>query len=142
MGAFAVAVPYVLGAASIATGVYSAMQTKAAGQQQAAEFASEGKQEADAAREKEIGRRKTLLRALASQNAASGAAGADMSGSLGNYARIDIEAANNDLLVDNVNTSRRTRVLRGSAREALGSAGARAVGSILDGAATTYRAFG
>lgn len=142
MGAFVAAAPYVLGAASVAAGAYSAYEQKKAGQQQAFQFKQEAKQEADSAREREITRRKTLLRALASQNAAAGAAGAELSGSLGNIVVKDIEEANNDLLIDNVNTSRRTRVLRGSAREAIGSANARAVGSLIDSGVSTYRSFG
>jgi hypothetical protein len=142
MGVFAPAIPYVLGAVSVGAGVYSAVQQRQAGQMQAVQYAQEGKQEADSARQKEIDRRKTLLRALASQNAAAGAAGASMEGSLGNLARVDIEAANNDLLTDSVNSSRRSRVLRASGREALGAAGARATGSLIDSANAGYRNFG
>jgi hypothetical protein len=142
MGQFAAAIPYIVGAASIGSGVYSAMQQRASGQEIALQYKETEKQEGDAARQREIDRRKNLLRALASQNAEVGAAGAEFSGSIGNAARVDIEQAADDSLVDEVNVARNARVARLSGREARRAGNARAATSLVDSAYTGYKRLG
>lgn len=126
MGTFALA------AATIGFGALSAAQQYRSGKQIEVQYKQEAKQEGDQARQREIDRKKNLLRALASQNAAAGASGADFTGSLENLARTDIEEASTDLEVDQVNSSRRGRVLRASGREAATAGTIQAGASLLD----------
>jgi hypothetical protein len=132
MGAFAAAVPYILEGATVAAGVYSAVQQRNAGIQQQFQYKEQAAQEGDAARQREIDRKRNLLRALASQNAAAGANGISFDGSAANLARVDIEQSNSDSLIDNVNSGRRGRVLQMGGREARRSGDLAAAGSLLD----------
>ena len=72
----AAAIPILI-ATTVASGVYSAQQQKAAGKAANAEAQIAANREGDAARAREIERRRALLRAIASQNAAAGAGGVD-----------------------------------------------------------------
>ena len=139
MGQF---VPIALAIASAAGGVAAAVQQRNTGKLQEFQYKEQSKQEGDAARQREIDRKRNLLRALASQNAGAGAAGAEFSGSIQNNARVDIERAAEDLGVDSLNTSRRTRVLNASGREARRAGNVAAAGSLLDTANTTYKNLG
>lgn len=136
MGQFAL-----IAVALAGTGLAAAQQYRS-GKLQEYQFKAEAAQEGDAARQREIDRKRNLLRALASQRASAAAGGADFSGSLGNLARVDIEQAATDLEYDKVNTGRRTRVLRASGKEAAKAGELAAGASLLDGASRTYRAQG
>lgn len=139
MGQFAAAIPYVLGAVTAAAGVYSAKQSYEAGKEQAAQYKQQELQEGDAARQREIQRRRGLLRALASQNASAGAAGLNLEGSLQNIVKNDIEEAASDILVERAGAALRGRVLRSSASEASKAGAARATSSLVDTANSTYQ---
>jgi hypothetical protein len=115
-------VPVALAVVSAGAGVAAAAQQRRAGKMQEFQYKEQAKQEGDAARQREIDRKRNLLRALASQNAGAGASGADMAGSLQNIARVDIEDAADDLSIDRVN-----------------SGNIAAAGSLLDTANSTYK---
>lgn len=128
--------PYVVAAA----GVASAAQTRKAGIVASNEAKMEAKQEGDAARAREIERRRDLLRAIANQNARAGAMGVTTGGSIGGMIKSDINDARNDLLVDTANTRNRQRALRIGGRNSVKAGNAAAVSSLLDTAAKAYGA--
>lgn len=140
--AFLAAVPAWVGIASAAVsagvGVYSAIQTKKAGQLQAEELKSQARTEGLAAKQREIERRRSLLRALSSQNAAAGAAGIETGGSFGAIVQRQIDDNANDLLVENANTSARQRAYASRASNAVSAANSSAAVSLLDTASKTY----
>ena len=136
MGVFA------LGAIAIGSGVIAAGAQYRSGKQQEIQFKMEAKQEGDSAKQREIERKRNLLRALASQRASAAAMGAEFSGSLGNLAKVDIEEAATDLAVDSVNSARRQRALRLSGTEASRAGTAAAAGSLLDSANTAHDKLG
>lgn len=143
--AFVAAIPVAtwISAAGVAVaagaGIYSAYQQKKAGQIQAGELKAQARTEADAARQREIERRRDLLRALASQNAAAGAAGIETGGSLGGIIKRNIRENTNDLLVENANTQARQRALASRASNARKQGNVAATTSLLDTAASTYK---
>lgn len=142
MGVFAPAIPYIVGGLTVASGVVAAKSARDAGKAQAAQYQAEAVQEGDAARQREIERKRNLLRAISSQGARAAAGGAQFSGSLETIARNDISQASNDLLVDKVNTIRKTRALKAGAKESVRAGNAQAAVSLLDTASKTYKAFG
>jgi hypothetical protein len=139
MGAFA---PILLAVTTVASGAASAALQRRSGKLQEIQYKENAKQEGDAAKQREIDRKRNMLRALASQNAAAGASGADFAGSLQNIARVDIERAATDLNTDRTNTSRRTRVLNASGKEAARSGDIAAAGSLIDTAGQAYKNLG
>jgi hypothetical protein len=128
--------------AGLALGAMSAVQQKKAGAMQAAELKAQAKTEAVAAQQRENERRRNLIRALAAQNAAAGAAGVTTDGSVEAIARRDIRDAHNDLLYHNANTQHRQSALRAQATNAVRVANINAAGSLLDSANRAYRALG
>lgn len=133
---------FALAGITLASGLAAAGMQYRTGKFQQIQYKQEAKQEADQAKQREIDRKRNLLRALASQNAQAGAVGAEFSGSLANIARVDIEEAATDLAVDSVNSARRQRALRLSATEASRAGTAAAAGSLLDSARTGYKDLG
>lgn len=133
---------FALAAIALGSGALAAGMQYRSGKQQELVYKQEAKQEGDAAKQREIDRKRNLLKALASQRASAAAMGAEFSGSLGNLARVDIEEAADDLLVDQVNSSRRQRALRLSGREASAAGSAAAAGSLLDSAGSAYDKLG
>lgn len=123
-------------------GVASAVQQRNAGKDQEALLKSQAKNESIAAEQREIERRRSLVRALASQNAAAGAAGIETGGSASAIARADIRDAQNDLLYDTYNSSARQRALRSQASNAARIGNTNAAVSLLDTARTAQRELG
>lgn len=140
--AFAAAVPFVIGALGVGAGVYSARQQYKVGLIQQAELKAQAKTEAVAAGQQQIERRRNLIRALSSQNAAAGAGGIETSGSVEAIARRDIRDAQNDLLVGDMNSQARQRALRSQASNAARIGRANAATSLLDTADKAYRTMG
>jgi len=136
MGTFALA------AVALGSGVLAAGSQYRAGKVQEIQYKQEAKQEGDQARQREIDRKKNLLRALASQRATAAAMGADFSGSIANIAEVDIEEAATDLTVDQVNAARRQRALRLAGSEASRAGTVSAASSLLDSGANTYGSLG
>lgn len=131
-----------LALAGAAAGIYGAVQQHQAGEAQKAQLNAQAKTEAVAAQQREIERRRNLIRALSSQNAAAGAAGITTDGSVGAIMRRDIKDNQNDLLFSGVNTASRQRALRSEASNAARIGNANAATSLLDTAGKTYRALG
>lgn len=128
--------------ASAAAGIYSAAQSRQAGLAASADARAQAKTETVNAQQREIDRRRDLIRALSSQNASAGAGGVETSGSVGAIMRQDINNAQNDLLFDSVNTQSRQRVLRSRASNAVKTGNASAATSLLDTAGKLYKARG
>ena len=127
------AVPILI-ATTVASGVYSAQQQKAAGKAANAEAQIAANREGDAARGREIERRRALLRAIASQNAAAGAGGVSVNeATLG----ADLMYATDDLMTDRSNTLQTQSLLRlqGSNAKRAGKVGA--FTTLLDTAGST-----
>lgn len=129
----AAAVPILI-ATTVASGVYSAQQQKAAGKAASAEAQIAANREGDAARGREIERRRALLRAIASQNAAAGAGGVAVNeATLG----ADLMYATDDLMTDRSNTLQTQSLLQlqGSNAKRAGKVGA--FTTLLDTAGST-----
>jgi hypothetical protein len=131
-----------LAVASAAVGVMGAVQQQQAGKIERAEYNLQAKQVGDAARAREIERKRDLLTALATQAATAGAQGVAMQGSNVGIAKADIARARNDLLVDTANTRTQQRVLRTRGINAQRAGTARAVTSLVKTASDLYAAAG
>lgn len=129
-------------AATVGAGVISAQQSRAAGKIAEAQSNIDANAEGDAARQRAILRKKNLLRAISSQQAAAGAAGVAFSeGSPAAIARLDIDESRMDLDVDRANTRQRQRGLRAQGRAARLQGNAQAATTLLDTASNTARMF-
>jgi hypothetical protein len=129
----AAALPILI-ATTVGTGLYSAQQQKAAGKAASAEAQIAANREGDAARAREIERRRALLRAISSQNAAAGAGGVSVNeATLG----ADLMYATDDLMTDRSNTLQTQSLLRlqGSNAKRAGKVGA--FTTLLDTAGST-----
>lgn len=128
--------------ASAGAGVYSAVQQRNAGIEQSNQIKAQARQEGNAATQREIDRRRDLMRALASQNASAGAAGIETGGSYGAGIRRNIRENQNDLLVDSAGSSARQSALASAARGAVTQGNASAATSLLDTAGKAYKSLG
>lgn len=127
------AVPILI-ATTIASGVYSAQQQKAAGKAANAEAQIAANREGDAAKKREIERRRALLRAIASQNAAAGAGGVAVNAAtLG----ADLMYATDDLMTDRSNTLQTQSLLRLQGANAKRAGKVGAITTLLDTAGST-----
>ncbi len=122
--------------------VIAANQQRLAGGVEKAEFKLQAKQAGDAARGREIERKRDLLKALATQVATAGAQGVAFQGSNVAIARADIRDARNDLLADTANTRTRQRILRARGSNAQLAANVAAVKSLSDSVKDSFRAAG
>lgn len=127
--------------AAFGLGTWQAIEQKKASNQQKNQIKIQAKTEAAAGAQREVERRRNLVRALASQNAAAGAGGIQTDGSVEAIARRDIRDSNNDLLASNANTDARQRALRARASNASRSGNLSAATSLLDGANNAYRTY-
>lgn len=125
--------------ASVASGVMASAQARSAGQAQKDQYTAEARQEADAARQREIERRRALLTSLSSQNAAAAASGVSLPTAVANR---DIKYFSSDLLYDRANTSRRTSILSTAGNNAVRAGNAAAAMSLLDTAQKAYSTYG
>jgi hypothetical protein len=106
-------------AATVGAGVIAADQARAAGRIAEAQAEIDAAAEGDAGREREIQRKKLLMRAISSQIAQAGAAGiAFEEGSPAQLAQLDIDEAGRDTEIDTANVSARQRGLRSQGRAA------------------------
>lgn len=142
MAFIAPAIPYIIGGLTVATGAYAAREQYRSGQIKEAELKTQAKTEAVAAGQQQIERRRALIRALSSQNAAAGAAAIETSGSVEAIARRDIKDAQNDLLYSTMSSDARQRTLRSQASNSARSGRTRAAVSLADTVTSTYRAGG
>jgi hypothetical protein len=134
-GAGITASQVLLGASVVGAGA-SALGTYQAGQAAKAQYRMQAKQEADAARGREIDRRRDLIRAIASQAATAGAMGASTRSGTGlaGIAQYDINQANRDAISDRVNTGRMRNMLLKAGKNAASTGGIGAAASLLDSA--------
>lgn len=116
-------------------GVVQAVETRNAGIAQANAYKAQIRTEGDAAKQREIDRRRDLLRALSSQNARAGALGIETGGSLGGIMSTDIKEAQMDLATNSANFSARKRDLLAAASNAKRAANWKAVSGLLGTAA-------
>lgn len=129
-------------ALTVGTGVQSARMSRAAGKAAQAETEIEARAEGDAARQREIDRKRNLMRALSSQAAYAGAAGVSISsGSPASLVNLDIAEANRDRDIDEVNTGTKQRMLRFRGQNARTQGNAQARTTLLDTAARTSQLF-
>lgn len=124
------------------SGISSAYQARKAGQVENAGYKLQAKQEGDAARGREIERRRALLGSLATQNATAGAQGVGIQGSNAAIAQADINSARNDLLTDTVNTKTRQNILRARGANAQIAGNAQAITSLFDTGKSLFKKLG
>lgn len=129
----------VLTIATVAAGVAGAVQQRNAGIIQSNELKAQARVEGDAAKGREIDRRRNLIRALASQNASAGSAGVELGGSIGGIIQTDIRNNQQDLLTDAAGTSARQRDLAIGAKNARSQGNLGAVTSLLDTAGSAIK---
>ena len=125
--------------ASVYTGVAASQQARNAGQVAQQQYKAEARQESNAARGREIERRRALLNAISSQNAAAAAGGITLPMSV---ASRDIKYFNQDLLTDRANTSTRQSMLKVAGKNAVTAGNAAAVTSLVDTAQNLYTTYG
>jgi hypothetical protein len=136
----AVAVPIALMATA---GVLKAKAARDQGKAEAEQAMIQERAEGDAARGREIERRRALMAALASQAAAAGAAGISTTeGSLQAIALRDIKDNRNDLLYDAGSTAARQRALRAKASNSIKQGNIAAFTSLLDAASGSFELMG
>lgn len=119
-------------------GVLGAVQARNAGLEAKYAYKQQAVQEKDAARQRELERRRDLLRALSSQNASAAARGVAFSGGVAAIAQQDIKEAQEDLLVDRVNTGRKVSAFKSAGKNAKRQGNLAAVSSLLDTAGKAY----
>lgn len=128
---------YIALAASAASSTVSAVNSRNQGKAQEIAYKQEAKQEETAAADREIERRRNLVRALSSQNVEAGALGLDpTSGSRRAIALDSAEAASRDSLTDRAMTSRQAVNLRSRGRFARQAGYMQAGATMLDAAAS------
>ncbi len=119
--------------ALVATGIIQAGQQKRAGEIQEAQSVIDANAEGDSAREREIGRKKGLKRALSSQLAQSGATGVAFDeGSPLAIAQLDIAEAERDLALDTATSKQRQRALKRQGKNARITGAAQSTVTLLD----------
>lgn len=146
--AFLAATPALLGGMSVggalalggtvAAGLMSAKAASDAGKAQQYELQAQARTEATAAKGREVERRRDLIRALSSQNAAAGVGGVELGGSIGGMIRRDIRDASNDLLTEGSNLASRQAAMRARGQNAVREGNTRAIGSLLDTAGSAF----
>lgn len=136
------AVTLAAAAATVYAGAESAKASRRAGQASAAEAQIQATSEGDAARQREIERKRNLLRAISSQSAVAGAAGVKINeGSPSSLINLDIAEANADSDVDAGNTKAKQRALKFRGQNAISAGNSAANVSMLDTAANTLKIF-
>jgi len=122
-----------MGPLRLASGAITAQAQSRAGKIALVQSRIDANTEGDAAREREILRKKQLRRALSSQLAQAGATGVKFAeGSPARIAQLDIEAAERDLAIDTATTKQRQRALISQGKSARAASKAQATVSLLD----------
>lgn len=125
----------------IAGTVASAKASSNAGKMASIQYREQADQETDAARDREIDRRRRLVTALASQNAEAGALGIAPVGSTSAIALSDVRRARYETLADKAGTGRRSLMLRSSAKHARSQGALTAGATLLGGAGDIMEAW-
>lgn len=136
---------FTLGNAALAAGLLSsagsAYEQHKAGVAQAADAAMRSRQAGLEAGQKQINIRQNMLKALASQNAAAGAAGIGTGGSFGANVNRQISQNQNDLLALSADTSAEESQYGAQGRNAIAGGNVKAGASILDAGASAVKGF-
>jgi hypothetical protein len=136
---------FTLGNAATAAGLLgsagSAFEQHKAGVAQAADAAMRSRQAGLEAGQKQINIRENMLKALASQNAAAGAAGIGTGGSFGANVNRQISQNQNDLLALSADTSAEESQYGAQGRNAIAGGNVKAGASILDAGASAVKGF-
>lgn len=127
---------------TLASGAMSAISARNAGVAQSNELKYQAYTEGLAAKQREIDRRRDLMKALSSQNAATGAGGIELGGSFGGIIRRNIKDNQSDLLVDAAGVSARQQAMLLAAKNAKAQGNMQAVTSLLDTAGKVYNQLG
>ncbi len=130
-------IPEIIAGISAGGAVYAANEQRKAAGVQSKELLRQAKSEELSATQQQIERRRNLLRSLGSLNAAAGASGVGLEGSVNALARADIRDASNDLLIDKSNSQQQQASLRAQAGNIRRSGTADFVGAAF-GAATQF----
>lgn len=128
---------------SLIAGTAAAAQTQRnSGKMADIQYREQAQQETDAARDREIDRRRRLVSALASQNAEAGALGVTPGvGSRAALVLSDAKRARYENLADRAGTGRRALVLRSAGRNARKQGDLAAASSLLGGSADILEAW-
>jgi hypothetical protein len=134
----------ILATAALSTyaGVTAAREQRRAGRFAEAQSEIDAKAEGDAARQREIERKRGLMRALSSQVASAGAAGVGVEGSLARIAQLDIARSREDIDIDTANTRARQSALRQQGRVARAAGRTSARLTLLDTAGSLFTQVG
>lgn len=122
-----------------AVGTVKAIESRNAGIAQANQYKSQIRTEQDAAKQREIDRRRDLMRALSSQNARAGTLGIETGGSIGGIMATDVKEAQMDLATNSANVSARKRDLLAAASNARRAGNIGAVTSLLETGASVMK---
>lgn len=117
---------------TVASGAMAAVSARNAGIAQSNDMKYQAYVEGLSAKQQEIDRRRMLLKALSSANAAAGAGGIETSGSFGGIVRQSIKDNTNDLLVGAANATAKQQTLKLGARNARATGNNNAAMSLLD----------
>ncbi len=122
-----------MGPLRLMSGVKTAQAQSRAGKIALVQSGIDANAEGDAAREREINRKKQLRRALSSQLAEAGATGIKFTeGSPARIAQLDIEAAERDLAIDTASSKQRQRALISQGKNARAASKVAATVTLLD----------
>ena len=133
----------VLLAATLVAGGLSARAASNAGKAQQIELKEQAKQEAVAAKDREIERRRALIDSISTQNAEAGALGDEINtGSRRAIVLEDIRRQRLDDLTDRATTNRRATTLRSSGRAAKTTGNLQAGATLLNTGVRAYQGFG
>lgn len=136
-GGSAVAGGVMLGT-TLASGAMSAISARNAGIAQDQQYKYQAYTEGLAAKQREIERRRDLLRSLSSMNAQAGVGGVETGGSIGGIIMRNIRENQNDLLTNDANLSATRSALRAAGANAKQAANTQAALSLLDTAKNVY----
>lgn len=118
--------------AVVGGGLASANAARNVGIAQEQQYKYQSYVEGLAAKQREIERRRDLIRSLSSMNAQAGAGGIELGGSLGGIIMKNIKDNQNDLLVNNANLSATQQSLAAAGANARQAANTNAAMSLLD----------
>jgi hypothetical protein len=118
-------------AATVAAGAAQAVQTRNAGIIQSQQYQQAATAEGDAARGREIERRRILIKTLAARDAYAGATGQTTGGSIATLNMRDINDASNDLLYDKGSVAAKQRAYTSGASNARSAGNIGAFGALM-----------
>lgn len=119
-------------AAVVVAGAAEGVQRRNAGIIQSQQYKQAAVAEGDAARGRELDRRRVLIKTLAARDAYAGASGQTTGGSIATLNMKDINDASNDLLYDRGSTAAKQRAYTSGASNAQQQGNIGAIGSVFE----------